>query len=409
MTTPGVLVVDIGSSHTIAMIRRGDGTVETLLSDHSPPSLPATLAQVRDACARTMPEPPASVTITHPASWGPTKRLEVAEHARDAGLGAPTLLPAPVAATRYLVDVLGHALPVGATVFVADFDETGFAAAVLSHTPGGFAVLAADDARAPDATAMPVESAVRVGQAVLGSAGVPAERVATVMSIGAASRSPLATDTVQRVFGRPPFVVDQPELAAAHGALFDVHALPGPGAPPLIPVSGTPQPGPAAPMKPPRRLATVILGITAAFALVFVTVTAVANATIAAPADPESTADVKRDAGTAAEALLSYDHKDMDASITEAKSYTTEGFGREYVQNMEDLRPTAESEKASIEAEVVDIGIVENTGEAVEVLVFVNQTTTNSNIEGSRVDKSRVTLTMVLGHGGWKVDDMKAL
>lgn len=156
MDVPGsALAVDYGTSHTVAMVRWADGRTRPLLFDSSPTlpsavyaaddgrllvgtdatraarfdpgrfepnpkrrideaqlflgdrSVPlvdavaATLRIVLDEAVRTTGDRPGSVTLTHPAGWGPTRRGILAEAAARAGLGPVRFVPEPVAAATY--------------------------------------------------------------------------------------------------------------------------------------------------------------------------------------------------------------------------------------------------------------------------------------------------------------------
>lgn len=130
-------------------------------------------------------------------------------------------------------------------------------------------------------------------------------------------------------------------------------------------------------------------------------------------------ADAKRDAKTAASALLSYDYRNFNASIKNGKAHTTGHYEKQYVDFLKDLASTVKKEKATVEAQVVDLGTVETDAtcspkkgpsySGIEFLAFVNQITRNKNIEGSRIDKSRVVLCMTETAEGWQVADLKAL
>src|SRR5689334_13231027 len=164
------LGVDLGTSHTVAMLRRPDGRTRPLLFDgrpllpsavHLDPSgrlhvgadairlghadpgrlepnpkrhidedavllgdgvtvpvadlLAALLGAVAtEAVATAGFLPPA--TVTYPASWGAPRRAVLTDALARAGWPAGTaLLPEPVAAARYFAEVLRRPLPVGAS------------------------------------------------------------------------------------------------------------------------------------------------------------------------------------------------------------------------------------------------------------------------------------------------------
>jgi outer membrane protein assembly factor BamB len=202
MTDGFVLGVDLGTSHTVAMLRRPDGRTRPLLFDGQPllPSAayldttgrlhvgrdavrlgqaepgrfepnpkrhvdaesvllggaevpPADLlaallgAVAREAVAATGFLPPA--VLTYPAAWGSRRREILTTALARAGWPPATqLLPEPVAAARYFADVLRRPVPVGSALAVFDFGGGTLDIAVVRNegvTPQGlprFAVAA---------------------------------------------------------------------------------------------------------------------------------------------------------------------------------------------------------------------------------------------------------------------------
>jgi predicted MFS family arabinose efflux permease len=192
------LGIDFGTSNTTAVLRRSDGRVETVMFDGSPllPSavfaeadgtilvgrdaidsarqdparfephpkrrvddgvvllgdreipvgelFTAVLGRVRRECRQILGALPPTIVLTHPAAWGPTRRLVLQEAARAAGLPDVTLVPEPVAAAAYYVAELGNRIPVGSAVVVHDFGGGTFDASVVRRTAQGFDVLAVD-------------------------------------------------------------------------------------------------------------------------------------------------------------------------------------------------------------------------------------------------------------------------
>ncbi|GIG68744.1 Hsp70 family protein [Phytomonospora endophytica] len=190
---PAYLGIDFGTSHTVAVLRRGDGRVETLVFDGSPllpsgvylaadgslsvgvdaahsarldpsrfepnpkrrvedGSIPlgggdvavidvfaAVLGRVREECV----EIPAMVCLTHPATWGPARRRVLKAAAAKAGLTNVLLLPEPVAAARYHLTEGHRDVPIGSCVVVYDFGGGSFDVSVVRRTTDGFELLAA--------------------------------------------------------------------------------------------------------------------------------------------------------------------------------------------------------------------------------------------------------------------------
>jgi actin-like ATPase involved in cell morphogenesis len=195
--TAAALGVDFGTHHTVATVLRDDGRRHQLLFEGSP-LLPSgiyidnesSLHVGRDAAreGRRRPEryernpklrldgatillgdqevpvreavaavlrrvigecsavagAPRSVTITVPAGWGPARRHVIGDAAGMAGAASPVLLPEPVAAARYFVEVLGRELAVGQALVVFDLGAGTFDASAVARTGDGFEVLAVD-------------------------------------------------------------------------------------------------------------------------------------------------------------------------------------------------------------------------------------------------------------------------
>src|SRR3954452_12209674 len=169
------LGVDLGTSHTVAMLRRPDGRTRPLLFDGQPllpsavfrdsagrlhvgrdalrlgyaepdrfepnpkrhvdaesvllggeavplPDLFAALlgAVAREAVAACGLLPPA--VLTYPDAWGTRRREVLVAAIAQAGWPESTaLVPEPVAAARYFADVLRRPVPVGSSLAVFDF------------------------------------------------------------------------------------------------------------------------------------------------------------------------------------------------------------------------------------------------------------------------------------------------
>src|SRR4051794_8729151 len=193
------LGIDLGTSHTVAMLRWPDGRVKPLLFDSSP-LLPSAvyappgdgdlivgrdaLQHARFAPGRLEPNPKRridevqvllgerevavtallaallrhvnaeahrvaggarpAVAIAHPAGWGPVRRLVLADAAEAAGLGTVTFVPEPVAAAHFFTAVDHHRVPAGSALVVYDFGGGTFDATVIRDSARGFEVAAVD-------------------------------------------------------------------------------------------------------------------------------------------------------------------------------------------------------------------------------------------------------------------------
>jgi actin-like ATPase involved in cell morphogenesis len=220
------LGIDFGTSTTVGVLRRPDGDVRPLLIDGSPllpsavyasadgrllvgrdavhaarmdpgrlePSpkrriaegrvllgdreleavalVAAVLGRVGEEATRVGGAPPTGVTLTHPASWGSTRRGLLVEAARRAGLPPPRLVPEPVAAASYFTEVLRHAIPAGSAVVVYDFGAGTFDASAVIRGAVGFETAVVDGLE--DAGGLDLDAAIVEHLSVWGARQDPA-------------------------------------------------------------------------------------------------------------------------------------------------------------------------------------------------------------------------------------------
>ncbi|GAA1691703.1 hypothetical protein GCM10009830_44320 [Glycomyces endophyticus] len=190
MNAPVWLAVDLGTTHTVAVIGRGGQEPRSLLFDGSPLlasgvylDADGALHTGRDAQrlaaadpGRFEPHPkrriddgtvllgdrelpveevlatglrrvaeeaaasgmrPTDIVLTYPADWGPVRRARLEAAAELAGMGRVRLLPEPIAAAAYCAEVLGQEIPRGGTVAIFDFGGGTFDVAVVRRDDQG--------------------------------------------------------------------------------------------------------------------------------------------------------------------------------------------------------------------------------------------------------------------------------
>ncbi len=115
-------------------------------------------------------------------------------------------------------------------------------------------------------------------------------------------------------------------------------------------------------------------------------------------------------AESSAVTLLSYDYRHLDRDFAAARKLLTGGFADDYASTTEKVvRPTAEQVKAVVTAEVVSSSVVRAEQNRAVVLLFVDQTTTSTRVEGPQVDLNRVRMQLVRSGGRWLVSGVDAL
>ena len=112
----------------------------------------------------------------------------------------------------------------------------------------------------------------------------------------------------------------------------------------------------------------------------------------------------------AARVLFSYDFKTLDADFARGLTVTTGAFRDEYSRTTQRVvKDVALRYQAVVVADVVESAVVQAAPDAVTTIVFLNQATTSTRVEGQKIDLSRVRMHLVHRHGRWLVDKVDAL
>ena len=115
----------------------------------------------------------------------------------------------------------------------------------------------------------------------------------------------------------------------------------------------------------------------------------------------------------AAHDLLSYDYRTMNADIARAKAETTGLFSSQYAGTATQLAAQARQLRAIVQVTTNSPSVLSATASQVVVLVFVDQASVRKSATDktpvTRIDQSRVRLTMTKVHGRWLVSQLAAL
>lgn len=106
-------------------------------------------------------------------------------------------------------------------------------------------------------------------------------------------------------------------------------------------------------------------------------------------------------------ALTSVDPDAIDKNFADVLDGATGEFKDMYSQSSEQLRALLIENKAAAHGTVIDAAVKSATNDTVEVMVFVDQSVSNSAAPGPQLDRSRVVITMQKVDGRWlagKVD-----
>lgn len=108
-------------------------------------------------------------------------------------------------------------------------------------------------------------------------------------------------------------------------------------------------------------------------------------------------------ARSGAETLFSYDHRTIDADLAAAKKVLTGKLSTDYRDTSVSIKRLAAENRAIVEGSISEAGVVSAEPGRVVVLLYLNQSTQSKNLSGSRLDMSRVRVTMVEVGGDWRL------
>ncbi|MQA83899.1 MAG: hypothetical protein GEV03_04505 [Streptosporangiales bacterium] len=163
-------------------------------------------------------------------------------------------------------------------------------------------------------------------------------------------------------------------------------------------------------LRPPAASLPVLVVLVAAVLLAGGAVGYVGHRLHNARAIEGAHAEARAAAGRYAPAILSYDYRHLDRDFAAAKKYLTGGFAKEYATTTEDVvRNQAAQYKAVVKAEPVAVSVVSAEPETVRALLFVNQITTSTRLDGPKTDSNRVLMTLQRADGRWLVSEVDAL
>jgi Mce-associated membrane protein len=112
-------------------------------------------------------------------------------------------------------------------------------------------------------------------------------------------------------------------------------------------------------------------------------------------------------ASTEVQATLTYNYKTLQADFAAAERGLTARFKPSYEQTTKtSVTPLATKYQATSSASVQPVGVSQAGPTTVKVLLFVDQTVTNTQLTKPRLDRSRISATMVKVNGRWLIDNL---
>jgi Mce-associated membrane protein len=102
-----------------------------------------------------------------------------------------------------------------------------------------------------------------------------------------------------------------------------------------------------------------------------------------------------------AQVLTSIDSNNVDQNFRQVLDGATGEFKDMYTQSSVQLRQLLIENKAGAHGVAVDSAIQSQSTSKVVVLLFIDQTVTNSQLADPRIDRSRIKMTMEKVNGRW--------
>lgn len=163
-----------------------------------------------------------------------------------------------------------------------------------------------------------------------------------------------------------------------------------------------------------RPLRRIIAGLTVVavvlLALVIVDVIKGPGPTKKLEAQEDRREDARQSAASELPRLYSFDYRQIDANITEQLNLTV-GAIHDQIQSSTApaLQALAPKTKVVVQAVAVDSAVLSDDAQSVQVIVFLNQATTNNLLPAPRLDRNRLIATMQSVNGQWKIADVRAV
>ena len=105
--------------------------------------------------------------------------------------------------------------------------------------------------------------------------------------------------------------------------------------------------------------------------------------------------------------LSSYDYRDLDKGFAAISANSTDAFAQQYQRFSGGLRGALISQKSVATGTVLAEAVQSASPTRVTLLVFVDQTISNTSTATPQVDHNRMALTLLNVAGSWKIDQVQ--
>jgi len=107
--------------------------------------------------------------------------------------------------------------------------------------------------------------------------------------------------------------------------------------------------------------------------------------------------------------LATYSYQNLDNNMSVVRAHSAGEFSGQYQQVASNLKDLILKYQSNSSAKIIQAGLVNGNRDTAEVLVFLDQTVTNTNSPQPRVDRNRMQLSLIRQDGDWKLSNVQLM
>ncbi len=107
--------------------------------------------------------------------------------------------------------------------------------------------------------------------------------------------------------------------------------------------------------------------------------------------------------------LATYSYQNLDNNMSMVRAHSAGEFSGQYQQVASNLKDLILKYQSNSSAKIIQAGLVNGNRDTAEVIVFLDQTVTNTNSPQPRVDRNRMQLSLIRQDGEWKLSNVQLM
>ncbi|SDH11678.1 Mce-associated membrane protein [Rhodococcus triatomae] len=107
--------------------------------------------------------------------------------------------------------------------------------------------------------------------------------------------------------------------------------------------------------------------------------------------------------------LATYSWDSLDRNLSVVRENSAGDFAEQYEEVATSLSEMIRQYQGTSSGEIVEAGLVSGDRDRAEVIVFLDQTVTNTNSPEPRIDRNRMQLSLIREGDQWKLTDVQLL